>query len=169
MIIRSFCLILFLNVFLLFISSGAKAEAPNSYHQYFREEMNSLSTVDFRIEKGWAKFDLIGGFADGKYKLKTWKIRPFGQNVYVLYLFFQKKSGTFLRFNQEVKIPFFYQKRDCLVFATPKGKKTFNLKELDILHVIKTQNGYKIIHKSQRLEVELPVTNGKVYLTFIFP
>ena len=160
---------LLLDIFFLLIGSHAKGETSNPYYQFFRDEITSISFVDFRLEQAWAKFNLIGGFADGKYKLKSWQIKPCGQNVYVLYLIFQKRSGSFLAYNQEVKIPFFYQKGVRLVFGTPKGKKIFSLKEREIAYVEKTKNGYRIIRKPSKLEVILPVTNGKVYLTLAFP
>ena len=160
---------MFLNLLFPLVWPNAEGGTSNSYYQFFKEEINSLSTIDFRLENAWAKFDLIGSFADGKYKLKSWRIKPFGQNIYVLYLVFQKRSGSFLMYNQEVNLPLFYQKGVCVVFATPKGKKRFSLKEREIAQVEKTKDGYRIVRKPIKLEVKLPVTNGKVYLTLVFP
>jgi hypothetical protein len=73
----------------------------------FKEEIESAHHAwNFEIlSSSYAKFNFIGGFADGKYRLKHYEIQYIRDNIYHLNLIFEKKKGS-STFNME-KLGFF--------------------------------------------------------------
>ncbi|MBT8762610.1 hypothetical protein KFV02_01515 [Desulfohalobiaceae bacterium Ax17] len=148
---------------LICLSVPAFGEISPQILSMFKEEIESARNIcNLEIlNSSYAKFNFIGGFADGKYKLKRYKIKYIQGHIYQLNLVFEKKKGI-LKYGQKVNM-FFWYFRNKIVFLTPKGKRKFILPDKAI-KIEKTATGYKVITSSQATNIELPLTNGKIYL-----
>ena len=115
-----------------------------------------FNEAPFKIVNAYGKFDFIGGFADGKYKLVNYTISPIKNNIYEIKLYFQKKKGIF-RYNQNIII-YAKVKETEIIFANKYSiayvKKLFELK--------KHKNYY--IYTPATQKITLKNENGKIYL-----
>ena len=121
----------------------------------FKDEINK---PDFKIN-AYAKFDFMGGFADGKYKLKEYDIKYIKNNIYQLNLVFYKKKGVF-RYIQKLKL-YFYYKYPVVIFAYKNKKVKVNLTPK--IKIEKVKNGYEI-KKILNKQIKIPIDNGVLYL-----
>ena len=141
--------------FTLFQITNARDNYPNIdyYERYFREEIEGYS--NFRVlPSTYAEFNPIGGIADGRYKLKSYKITRIRDNIYNLSLTFRKKKGIF-KFYEKVDYPFYYD-GFIIAFKTPKGKYKYRLKP-----ITEPKKGVNF----QFVNIVLPAQNrGKVHL-----
>ncbi|WP_153303721.1 hypothetical protein [Thermosulfurimonas dismutans] len=148
-----------------FLSIGAPTEKTglSEILSAFREEIaQARISLNFEIlDSSYAKFDFLGGFADGRYQLKAYRITPLKDGVYRLDLRFEKKKGL-LTYRQKVFF-YFWHHQNRIVFLTPKGKKKFLLPEEEI-RLEKTSVGYRIIKTYPEIVIKLPTEAGKVYL-----
>ena len=146
-------------------SVGAPTEENDLWEilSAFREEITQARvSLNFEIlNSSYGKFDFLGGFADGRYRLKAYRITPLKDKVYRLDLWFEKKKGL-LTYHQNVTF-YFWHHRNRIVFLTPKGKKKFLLPEEEI-RLEKTSGGYRIIKKYPEIVIKLPTEAGKIYL-----
>jgi hypothetical protein len=145
------------------LSSSSLAETSVPIFSLFKEEIESADQAwNFEIlSSSYAKFNFLGGFADGKYRLKHYEIKYIRDNIYHLDLIFEKKKGI-LKYGQKVSI-FFWYFRNKMVFLTPKGKRKFILQD-PVINIEKTSNGYRIVKTPQTTNIKLPLNNGSVYL-----
>ncbi|HIE34967.1 MAG TPA: hypothetical protein EYP79_02065 [Campylobacterales bacterium] len=146
-------LALFFSIFLL---------ANENILEAFKDEIDSQSSVDFEIlSNSYAKFNFIGGFADGKYKLSSYKISPIKDNVYKLSLSFVKRKGVF-SFTQE-KVVYFWYKGDKIVFLSKKGKYRY-LFSKPFIKIKKLKDGYEIIDQKRIFSFKIPINSGYIIL-----
>lgn len=128
---------------------------------YFQDEIQNQSVVDFEIEQSsYAKLNFIGGFADGIYKLVSYKITPIKDNVYKLILHLEKKRH-FYSMTEDIKLYFWY-KNSKIVFLSDRGKYRFSFSN-PIVKIQKDKNGY-IIKRKNLYNFKIPVANGYVVL-----
>ncbi|WP_132527622.1 hypothetical protein [Phorcysia thermohydrogeniphila] len=161
--VRNFFLI---SLFLFLLLSPREAfplQDEGGILSLFREEIESeRANLRFEIlDSSYAEFDFVGGFADGRYRLKSYRVKPLKENIYRLELLFEKKRGSF-RYSQRV-VFYFWQGRNRLVFLTKEGKKSFELPDVEI-NIEKTPSGYRIVKLFKEKVLRLPVEGGTVYL-----
>jgi hypothetical protein len=132
-----------------------------NYEELFKDEINK-GNMEIEIDKSsYANFDLIGGFADGKYKLQDYKIIRLRPHIYKLSLIFKKKKKRY-SLKQKVEM-FFYKDKKKIVFLTAKGKYSFLL-PLNQYSLQKTKEGYIFSQKRGSLLCKIPVANGEIFL-----
>jgi hypothetical protein len=156
----------FFSLFLVFLFSSYEAfplQDEERILSLFREEIESeKANLHFEIlDSSYAEFDFVGGFADGRYRLKSYRVKPLKENVYKLEFLFEKERGSF-RYSQRVVL-YFWQGRNRLVFLTKEGKKSFELPDVEI-NIEKTPSGYRIVKLFKEKVLRLPVEGGTVYL-----
>ncbi len=136
--------------------------ANDNILEAFKEEIESQNIVNFEIlQNSYAKFNFIGGFADGEYRLKSYKITPIKDNVYKLELRFVKKKGI-LRYYQE-PILYFWYKDNKIVFLSDRGKYRFTFSK-PIIKIKKLKEGYEVISSKRVYTFKIPVNSGEVVL-----
>ncbi|GEM_PF-3076386 len=146
------------------IVSIVKAE---NIEQFFLEEEKLAKTVDFTVKKAKANFNFIGGFADGEYKLSNSRITHYKGHIYMLYLEFYKKKGSF-RFTQKLAYPFWYDGK-MLVFKTPKGKIRFKIAQKFKIKIEQLKDrSFEVKKLPVSYKITLPAKNGKVELVIAF-
>jgi len=131
--------------------------------KYFQDEiLNNENNAGIEIlDTSYAKFNFIGGFADGKYKLKKYRITYIKDNIYRLELSFYKKKGVF-RYNKDVVL-YFWKATNTIVILSHRGKFRYTLSDTET-KVLKTPDGY--ILKKEFIEniIRIPISDGIVYL-----
>jgi len=132
--------------------------------KYFQNEIQSQSPqVCFEIlPTTYAKLNFLGKFADGKYKLQTYKIKPIADNVYQLILQVSKRKKL-VSFGQKIVL-YFWQGRNKLVFLTSLEKKQVFLPKPSVLLKKLPDGSYLLEQKLQVKEVTLKVRGGKLHL-----
>ncbi|WP_187647081.1 hypothetical protein [Nitrosophilus labii] len=146
-------LLLFLIIFNLF--------ANEEIYKAFEDEIKRTS-LDFEIlDKTYATYNFIGGFADGEYRLKSYKITPIKDNVYKLELRFVKKKGI-LRYYQD-PILYFWYKDNKIVFLSDRGKYRFTFSKPPI-KIKKLKDGYEVVSSKRVYTFKIPVNSGEVVL-----
>jgi hypothetical protein len=145
------------------IKSSEAGEINRNIYSLFKEEIEAeRSDLKFRIlDSSYAEFNFVGGFADGRYKLVSYRIKSLGRGVFKLYLLFEKKKGVF-RYREKI-ILYFWQGDREIVFLTKDGKKKFELPE-EAVKVVKTKEGYKIVGSFPIKIFVIPLEHVKVYL-----
>ena len=157
-----------LILFLIFCGSyalGYDEFTKEKLRELFKEEEQKKAPFVL-LKDSYGEFNPIGGFADGRYKLKKYSIEKVDRHIYILHLLFKKKKGVF-SFQQNVDIPFWYDGR-IIVFLTKKGKFRFRVPYPEEV-IIKDKNKYIIrTNQPRELKVILPDVRAKYYLHIRF-
>ncbi len=141
------------------LSLNAYAGNFGNLQSYFA---NESKTQTFLLFSGYAHLNFIGGFADGNYKLVSYSIKPYSNNIYILNVVVKKKKH-FFSYVRRFTLPFFYN-GSIIAFKTIRGKMVYRLGD-DLLEMVRIKNGWKLIRQPQTIQVKLPVNGGYLYLS----
>ena len=125
------------------------------------EYFNFAKYSPITIKSGYAKLNFIGGFADGKYEVSNYTIKPYAKNIYILKVYLKKKKHHFT-YKSTVEFAF-YMHKNIIAFKTIKGRLIFHFPE-DLYFIKKVKGGYLAEKINPTIEVKLPLNNGYLFL-----
>jgi len=120
-------------------------------------------TLHFKILKGYGKVNVIGGFADGEYKLKKWEIKKESPELYHFKLIYSKKKGHF-HWVQELNL-YGKLRGSTLYLYDPQTEKLYRLNFKPILHAQKVKGGYNFYYIYPTRSLWITRGRSKFYLT----
>jgi hypothetical protein len=133
---------------------------PPPPHLLTQSERGELK---FQVVRGHADVNLLGGFADGRYYLKKWKIEKRPDGLYYFKIVYQKDRG---RFHSIQNLELYGKvKKSILYLYDPETEKLYPLNFKSILHAQKVKGGYNFYYIYPTRSVRIDRGRSNFYFT----
>lgn len=149
---KKIVILIFLIINLLF-GTQTKSFSMNELQEFYERKI-------FKIENAILEVNTLGGFADGKYKLKNSVVKNIDDNLYKVILELERRKNKFIRLKQKRVIFILYDNHRVWIKFKDKIHK-YDLSK----KVYMTQD--KIFYKQKRSTLNAKIDKLNLFLSFI--